>query len=70
VGRETLLSDCGSCCHTVAVVNDHAERAVALIQQFSGSLTKNEEQLKSRTANAIRKPSKEHCLARMKNVNN
>jgi hypothetical protein len=31
--------------HTVAVVNDHAERGVALIQQFSGSLTKNEEQL-------------------------
>jgi len=30
---------------TVAVVNDHAERAVALVQQFSGSLTKNEEQL-------------------------
>jgi len=30
---------------TVAVVNDHAERGVALIQQFSGSLTKNEEQL-------------------------
>lgn len=30
---------------TVAVVNDHAERGVALIQQFSGNLTKNEEQL-------------------------
>lgn len=31
--------------HTVTVVNDHAERGVALIQQYSGSLTKNEEQL-------------------------
>ena len=30
---------------TVAVVNDNAERGVALIQQFSGSLTNNEEQL-------------------------
>jgi len=30
---------------TVAVVNDHAERGLVLIHQFSGSLTKNEEQL-------------------------
>ncbi|KAG0725682.1 hypothetical protein GWK47_038130 [Chionoecetes opilio] len=28
-----------------AVVNDHAERGVALIQEFNGSLTKDEEQL-------------------------
>ena len=30
---------------SVTVINDHAERGVALIQQFSGSLTKNKEQL-------------------------
>ncbi|KAG0714253.1 hypothetical protein GWK47_014487 [Chionoecetes opilio] len=29
----------------LAVVNDHAERGVALIQEFNGSLTKDEEQL-------------------------
>ena len=30
---------------TVTVVNDHAERGVVLIRQFSGNVTKNEEQL-------------------------
>ena len=30
--------------HTVAGVNDHAERVIVLIHQFSGSLTRNEEQ--------------------------
>ena len=30
---------------TLKVVNDNAERAVALVQNFSGSITKDEEQL-------------------------
>ena len=29
----------------LAVVNDHAERGVALIQEFNGCLTKDEQQL-------------------------
>ena len=29
---------------SVAVINDHAERGVALIQEYSGRLTKSEEQ--------------------------
>lgn len=32
-------------CKSLAVTNDHAERAIALIQNFSGRLTKDEEQL-------------------------
>lgn len=31
--------------HHLTVINDHAERGVALVEQFSGRLTKNEEQL-------------------------
>ena len=31
-------------CHSVKVVNDFAERSVALIQQLNSSLTRNEEQ--------------------------
>ena len=30
---------------SLAVTNDHAKRAVAMVKQFSGSLTKNEQQL-------------------------
>ena len=32
-------------CHSLAVVNDHAERSVSLVQTYSGRLTKDEEQL-------------------------
>lgn len=34
-----------SFCKRLAVTNDHAERGVALLQTFSGHLTKDEEQL-------------------------
>lgn len=45
--RNTAYQDACRCIRALKVVNDQAERAVALTQSYNGSLTKNEEQLQA-----------------------